>query len=77
MDMNMNMVFSILPELLILCKDEGIETEAYSSVFCAILMQLQLGLFGLSSITYDSLYNIEAESRAVAEGINPMHHTLL
>ena len=29
--MNMNMVFSILPELLILCKDEGEETGAYSS----------------------------------------------
>ena len=50
-EMDMNMVFSILPELLILCKDEGEETGAYSSAFCAILMLLRLGLFGLSSIT--------------------------
>ena len=45
------MVFSILPEQLVLRKDEDETTEAYSSVSCAILMLQQLGLFGLSSVT--------------------------
>ena len=49
--MDTNMVFSILPELLVLCKDEDKTAETFSSVSCAILMLLQLGLFGLSSIT--------------------------
>ena len=42
MEMDMNMVFSISPELLVLRKDEDETTETYSLVRCAVSMVVVL-----------------------------------